>query len=157
MLGERFLKMCHVTDGLKLLRSSTSITQPPEWLWDQILVHRLISEVLDTGHNALPRHSHLPVTPKVVVNTMILIIKAWKNHSHPLPEICLPQGLLDTCVQTQIPHMVDYSHAVGVCSDIFLEVLEVLFPLLVLLQNALGSKIPCCTVMKLTNKTRTQP
>lgn len=72
-------------------------------------------------------------------------------------KICLPLGLLDNCVQTQIPHMMDYSYFVGICRDISLEVLEVLFPLLVLLRIALESKIPDCPVIKLTYKTQTQP
>lgn len=48
--------------------------------------------------------------------------------------------------------MVGYSHVVDICRDISLEALEVLFPLLVLLQIALGSKIPGCFVMKLIHK-----
>lgn len=82
----------------------------------------------------------------------------WAKHSRtahiPSQKICLPQELLGSRVQTQIPHMMGYSYAVRFCRDISLEALEVLFLPLVLLQIALGSRVPACLVMKLPHNTQ---
>jgi len=48
--------------------------------------------------------------------------------------------------------MTGYSRVVGICRHISLEALEVLFPLLVLLQIALKSEIPGCLVIRLVHK-----